>query len=1109
MRIQLLGGFNLVSGDEPVAGVNAPRLQSLLAYLLLHRDAPQPRQHLAFVFWPDASEAQGRNNLRQTLHALRLSLPNSDTLLHVDANSVRWRPDVPLQLDVAEFERALAGAEAAGRQGRVIPARVALERAVSLYEADLLPGCFDEWVQPERERLRLNYAQALGRLVELLDTQRDYPAAIRYARRLALHDPLNEDACRRLMRLLALQGDRVEALRVYHACASALERELRIAPSVETTQLYERLLRADGALAPAGERRSVLSVTQALVGRQREWERLQGAWRSSAGGEPGFVLITGEAGIGKSRLAEEMVLWASQRNAITAKTRCYPAEGRLSLAPVTEWLRSDMLRPSLARLDRVWLAEVARLLPELSSEYPNLPPYEPISEYGQRQRFFEALARAIVGAHQPLLLVIDDLQWCDQETLEWLHFLLRFDPSARLLLVGTARDEELTPEHPLRALMLDVPRTTALTEIALRPLDAAETAKLAALFADREFDVTLAMRLYHETEGNPLFVVETMRTGLDLPDAHGPHAHGPHARDGAATHASDDASDGTADDASVSPPLPPRVRAVIAARLARLSPPARELASLAATIGREFRLDVVLRASKTEEDESINALDELWQRRIVRDHGAAAYDFTHDKLREVAYCETGVAQRRLLHRRIAGALEAVHAGDLDPVSGQIASHYERAGAIDQALPYFYQAAEVARRVYANEDAITLLTRALALLDQLPAGAARDTLELRALLMLAPIYRITRGWTAPELERVVRRSLTLCDALGADAERAEALYGWEALLVVQAKLDDVLLVDEDLHALYERSRHPAPPLTDMMVAGTRLHLGHIVEANDLFERMITAYDPSRPVDRQDMLGWNLAVHARAWQAHSLWSLGYPDQALSRGLEAVQVARDLVLPFNQALASTYLAMLQQLLSGRATAKASAEEAATFTAAYRAPYYRAWSAILVSYAETSERPTTANLSELRHVIEAFKASGARLRLPYYLWLLASCYGKAGRSEEGLAILDEAFAAARASNERWWNAELHRLRGELLRQAHHNDDAVEAALLRAAEIARSQCARSLELRAAMSLARWWSGRNRKPDARRQLSGAYAWFTEGFDTRDLLAARSLLAELA
>lgn len=1096
LHIRLLGGFSVRADDTSVSGLNTARLQSLFAYLVLHRDIPELRQHIAFLFWPDSSEAQARNNLRQIVHLLRLALPDADRFLIADNHTLGWRLDAPFLLDVEEFERALAQADSAARQGEPAAEYIALEQADSLYQGDLLPSCYDSWITSERERLRQRHLQVLTRLVALLEARQEYDRAVHYARRIIRDDALNEDAYQNLMRLLVLQGDRAGAARVYHTCASILQRELGIHPSRATRKAYEQLVRgsAGETLAVAGH--PAVFVTPTLIGRQPGWEQLQTAWRRANGGQPGFALVTGEAGIGKSRLAEELLLWANQQGVLTAKTRSYAAEGQLSLAPVIEWLRSERLRPHLTRLDSVWLVEVARILPELSGEYHDLPLYQPMSELGQRQRFFQALALAVLAAPPPLLLVIDDLQWCDQETLEWLHFLLRFDSAARLLVVGCARSEELPSDHPLRTLLRHLGNTIGVTEIALQPLDAAETAQLARRLASRELDLDATMRLFRETEGNPLFVVEAMRAGFDrLPGGPERDAH----------------SAGSVHEwpASSAIGLSPRVQAVIAGRLAQLSTPTREFVALAAAIGREFQLDVLAHASNTDEESALRALDELWQRRIVREQGARSYDFTHDKLREVAYAEISAPQRQLVHRRIARALATIHADDLDPVSGQIATQYERAGMSEQAIPFYQRAAAVARSVYANEDAIAFLVRALALLQDLPATTKRDELELSLQLALAPIYRITRGWTAPQLEQVVNRTLLLCDLVGSDAQRAEALYGLQALLVVQGKLEKVQVVADELESLYQRTQVAAPPLSRMMLAGARMHLGRYADARAAFEHVLTHNDPLQQRDLQESQGWNYAVHTRAWQAHTLWLLGYPAQALASGEEAIQLAGELVQPFNQALASTYLATLHQLCSDRAAARTSAEKALALTSEYKAPYYHAWSAILVIYAEAWEQPDAAAIVRLRNAIEDFKASGARLRLPYYLWLVARVQTQAGQTEEALATLDEALAVSRAHNERWWDAELHRLRGELMLARGLDDYDVEAALLRSLQVARAQEARSLELRAAMSLAKLWSAENRAEDARRLLAEVYGWFTEGFDTPDLLAASLLLVRLA
>ena len=866
LHLRLLGDFSLLYNDQQVTNLNTTRLRSLLTYLVLHRDVPQQRQHLAFLFWPDATEAQARNNLRQLLHQLRQVFPAVEQFLSADTHMVHWHPVSPCHLDVAEFEQTLTLADAATRRNDQHALQAALEEADSLYRGELLPGCYDEWILPERDRLRQRHLQVLEQLLRLFEGQGDHVTAIRYAQRLLGLDPLSEDLSRRLMRLFALNNDRASALHIYHTCVSTLQRELGVDPDPATREAYERLLQQETPVMPARVQQPLLAATPTLIGRKLEWEALQDAWHLATTAEPHFVLVTGEAGVGKSRLAEEFLLWASQQGAVTAKARSYAAEGQLSLAPVTDWLRSEGLRSKLGQLDAVWLTEVVRLLPELLAEQPDLPHYESVTEYGQRQRFFEALARAVLVTPQPLLLLVDDLQWCDQETLEWLHFLLRFDPMARLLVVGCAREEELPPHHPLRTFLLHLRSTMRVTEMTLKPLDAAETGKLADAVAKRELGLDEGLHLFHETGGYPLFVVEMVRADLGKVSVSPPEADRSHRQP-------------PLEDART---LPPRVHAVLVGRLLQLSASARGFVELAATIGREFTLDLLIAVGNADVDSAVRALDELWHKRIVREHGANSYDFTHDKLREVAYAEISAPQRRMLHRRVAQALEAIEASDLDAVSGQIAWHYERAGMVEQAIPSYQHAAAVAQRVYANEDAISLLSRSLELLELLPAGAKRDKQELGLQLTLAPLYRVTKGWGTLELERVLDRALALCDTVGDDAQRAQTLYGLQSVYVVQAKLEKVQVVSDELQTLYLRSLSTVPPpFAGMMLAGARLHLGRITDANAHFAQIIAAHDPDQLLHLQESQGVNYAALARAWQAHALWCLGYPQQAQEGG------------------------------------------------------------------------------------------------------------------------------------------------------------------------------------------------------------------------------------
>ncbi len=388
LHLRLLGDFSLIYADRQVTSLNTIRLQSMVAYLVLYHDVPQQRQHLAFLFWPDTTETQARNNLRQLLHQLRQVFPAVEHFLSADKHTLHWHPVTPFHHDVAEFEQALTEAEAATRRNDRSALQTSLERVDTLYRGELLPGCYDEWILPERERLRLRYMQALEHLLRLFEEQGDTVTAIRYAQRLLGLDPLSEDRYRRLMRLFALKNDRASAVRVYHTCVTTLQREIGVDPDPATREAYERLLQQETPTIQPVVHQPLLAAPPTLIGRKLEWEQLLSAWHQATIAEPHFVLVTGEAGVGKSRLAEEFLLWASQQGVVTAKARSYAAEGQLSLASVTEWLRSKDLRAPLKQLDAIWLTEVARLLPELYAELPDLPPYSPVTEYGQRQCFF-------------------------------------------------------------------------------------------------------------------------------------------------------------------------------------------------------------------------------------------------------------------------------------------------------------------------------------------------------------------------------------------------------------------------------------------------------------------------------------------------------------------------------------------------------------------------------------------------------------------------------------------------------------------------------------------------------------------------------------------------
>ena len=740
LRVHLLGSFRLLHCDEAVTGFDQARLQELLAYLLLHRNVPVPRQQLAFLFWPDSVEEQARTNLRNLWHRLRRTLPDADRFLIADELAVQWRDDDTCWSDVAAFETGLQQVRSNVSTDERL---AALEQAVALYGGELLPGCYSDWLLTERDRLAQAYSAALKQLAALNEERRDYRQAIGHAQALLRHDPLHEPAYAQLMRLHALNDDRAAALHMYHTCVTTLRRELDVEPSRPTREIYERLLNVKSQPAALPQFESAAP----LVGREAEWALLQKTWREATGGAR-LVLISGEAGIGKTRLAEALAEWVGRQGIPALTARCYATEGELAYAPAVAWLRGHP-RPPLAD---PWLRELARLLPEILIERPDLPPPGPLTEAWQRLRLFEALAQALLTGHSALLLVLDDLQWCDRDTLDWLHYLLHareaMDTRGQLLVVATVRREE--GKTALDSWVAGLSRAGNLTEIELGPLSQDATLTLADRIAGRPLDRALGPLLFQGTEGHPLFIVEMVRAGFGQ------------VRSTTANHA----AAMTATPAA----LPTKVRQVIEARLAQLSAPARSTVELAAVVGRAFTYGVLAHATDLSEDLLVGSLDECWRKRIIREQEDDAYDFSHDKLREAAYAGLSRTRRRWLHGQIAQALERVHFADPDRVAGVIAAHYEAARLPAQAIAYHDRAAAVARRVYAHGDALAALEKAVSLLDALPDPTVRCGLashiqeelgDLRELLTQHGPARDAYAMAlacAPEADRITRARL---------------------------------------------------------------------------------------------------------------------------------------------------------------------------------------------------------------------------------------------------------------------------------------------------------------------------------------------------------------
>lgn len=1058
-EIQLFGGLQITRLGQPLTVLTAPRQQALLAWLVLHAGTPQPRRQVAFALWPDSSEGQALTNLRRELHHLRRALPQCERSLDVTAQTLCWRRDAPYVLDVQEFERAAAGL------GRGTSSRAELERAAEVYTSDLLPAADDGWLEPYRDTLHTQAVAVLEALAAQLERGGERARALQVLERLTRLEPLREHAYAGLIRLHLDGGDAAAARQSYGRCVTLLHTELGVTPGPAVRAEYDRVQRS------ADPTPTALPGQGALIGRRDDWPPVLGAWQAASAGASRALLIAGEAGIGKTRLAEALLALAEAQGAHTARARCYAAEGRLAYAPVRDWLRSPALGAGLAAVGEPWRGELARLLPELAPQRSSTA--EEPSQGWQRQRLFEALARAFLAAGRPTLLLLDDLQWCDRDTLEWLHFLLRFAPHTPLLLLCTLRHEELPAQPALRTFLQDLQQRGGLERVTLGPLSRPETAELAASVQAGALPATVQAQLFEATEGHPLFVVEAVRAGLDVGQR------GPLALSAL-----------------------PRVQAVIAARLEQLSPQALGAAQLAATIGRAFEVQVLRDASDLEEEGLVAALDELWQRAIIREQpGVGGYDFTHDRLREGAYDSLSPARRRLLHRRVAQALERRHAPELGPVAAQLAAHHEQAGQPEQAVTFYLRAAQLANAVSASQQAVTLARQALRLIARLPAGKGRDQRELDAHTSLAAAFNALRGFASPELETHLNRALHLGEQLGDERAIIASLWGLYALQIVRG---DVPLSRRLAERALGLAGTDSGLLTDchQALGGVDMTEGRLTQAAEHFAVANRLY--RQHGGRRVLFGADVGAFSLSWGAHGLWLQGLIEEAREQIARAADIAAALDHPFTAMQTAAYRAISHQLEGDVAAAWASAETAVSGCQRYQIAYYHEWGVIVGGWALARRGEGAAGLERLQRGLGALRQQNAALRLPYYLALLAETQLRLGQPEAARATLDSAQAVASQNGDVWYLPELHRLHG-LSAAASGQPRAAEPCFRRALALAAAQGSRSLELRAATSLAAHLHAAGRAPEALSMLAPVEAAFAAALSTPDLSAARTLL----
>jgi len=815
-----------------------------------------------------------------------------------------------------------------------------------------------------------------------------------------------------------------------------------------------------------------------FVGRDAELEQLSDVLRRTMEGRGSAWLIGGESGVGKSRLADELRTLALVEGALALRGQAISEGG----SPYHLW--RDVLRwlALTANLEPDEAGELKPLVPDIGDlmgyDVPDSPPLDP---QATQTRLLQVVEGAFGRQEQPVVVILEDLQWIRSDSLALLDQLAQGAANLPLLIVGNYRDDErphLSDELP------------AMQVLRLERLDERGIADLSALMlgqAGRREQVIGLLR--RETEGNPFFLVETVRAlaeeigQLDLI--------------GAMT-------------------LPERVFAggvqeLVQRRLSRVPDDARPLLRLAAVAGRELDLHLLVAlAPGVDLNGWLTACADV----AVLDVEGESWRFSHDKLRGGVLGELSDDVRPGLHRQVAEAIEVVYPGAPEQVA-TLAHLWSVSGDWDKERCYCRLAGEQAMRNNANVEAIGYLEKALELLETTPDTLERAQEELALQLGRGNALIMVKGFGSPEVGQAYTRARELCQH--ADAREAPqlfpALWGLWANYLVRAEHQVARELGEQLLHLAQRAQDRNLLLQAHHALWTSfLFLGEFTSAHVHVDQGLAVYDPQQHHSHTFLYGGHdPGVCCLTFAGAVLWCLGYPEQALQRSNEAVALAQELSHPVSLALALRFLAALYQFRREEQAVQERAGAAIALATEHGSPLWAGWADSLQGWALARQGRGEVGIAQIRRGLATFQATGAAHDMPYQLALLAEAYETVGQIEEGLNAVDEALAAAHVAGGCYYEAELYRLKGELLLTRGKGVAAVEAEACfhQAIEVTRRQSARSLELRAVMSLSRLWERQGKRAEARQVLAEIYDWFTEGFDTPDLREAKALLDELA
>ncbi len=838
-----------------------------------------------------------------------------------------------------------------------------------------------------------------------------------------------------------------------------------------------------------------------LVGRDAEARQLAQLWRQVREGPGHMVWLSGEAGVGKSRLVQELKTSVVAERHIWLECRGLPYHQHSTLYPLIELLqrllqlrREDTPAEQIAkvermvRLCRMSLAETVPLFAALLGTALPSEPYPPLAltPHQQRHQTLEAFLAILqqLAIQRPVAFIMEGLHWIDPSTLDFLSRLLDKGLPDRVLVLLTYRPD-FSPPWPERE---------HLATIALRRLPRDQVgAMIAQLTAGKTLPGALHQHIVSRADGIPLFVEELTKMVLESGLL----------REGSMHYELMGPLPALA--------IPATLQDSLMARLDRLVT-ARGIAQLGAVIGRQFPYALLQAVSQLDDATLQRELQRLMQAELIYQRGElpqATYIFKHTLIQEVAYQSLLKSTRQQVHQRITQVLADQFPNLMKTQPELLAHHATEAGLTEPAITYWQRAGQHALQRSANVEAVAHFRRGLALLQTLSNIPERRQQELTLQAALAPALIATQGFAAPDVAHAYTRSRELCQQMGETSQLFPVLRGLWVCAEVRAELQTAWTLAEQLWDYAQRFPDPARMVEAHRALGnTFLWLGEFETARRHLQQGITLYDAKQHHALAFLYGTDPGVICLAYMAWVLWLLGFPDQALASSHKALELAQDLAHAHSIAAALNWAGVLHQLRREDHAVHEQAEALMDLAHAQGFPHWLAEGMILRGWVLATRGDTEAGIAQIQQGLDAYRATGAEIQRPYGLALQAEVYAKAGRYDDGLKTLNDGLRAAYATGEHWYQAELYRLKGALLLALPAADEAeAETCFRQALHTAQQQRAKSLELRTALSLSQLWLRQGKATAARESLTAVYHGFSEGFETADLQEVWAFIAQ--